>query len=332
MILKKLNFIVFFCFLLFRFPVYSKVKISDSDTIRLNKNFHFIDLKTETYYFSEKDMPLEKVLLKNFKPRDSLYFSYATGWIWVKFIIKNESLKNTFILSATASQIAGYYLYKPESNGYVLTPPKINHPEDGREINSNIPSFYISLKKGEVKTFFMKVRVEEEVFRCNYIIRDITHFIEFSQINYSILGIYIGVLLIIITINIFYSIALKDSLFFIYATYIIGVLMATLAFEGFIWMLTPNTILGYHICYFILRFWTDSLLFFTIKLSDVKKYRPKLYKTICVYLIYHEVIMAVLQLTDFFNFRLVLAGKWEMVNCMITMLLVFIAIISSYKN
>jgi anti-sigma regulatory factor (Ser/Thr protein kinase) len=304
----------------------------EQDTIVLKDDFKLVDNNLEKYYFSKQDIPIQEVTTAEFKVRDSINFSYITGWVWVKFVIKNESDNKLFVLSSTATQISGYYMYKPEGSGYVLTPPKRHHPEDGREVNSNLPSFYLNLQKGETQTFYLKIRVEEEVIRCNFIIQNSTRFVEYSQINYLILGVYFGVLIIIILVNIFYSIALKDSLFLVYALYIISVFAVTLTFEGFVWMMTPNSILAYHICYFCLRLWSDALLFFTMRLVNLKNHYPLLYKIAFAFLLYHEVIMAALQLTDAFNMRLELIGKWEMINCLLALSLVFIVIIRSYKN
>lgn len=319
-----------FCFILF--SISFRIVSAQNDTIKINSSFNLINHGFEKYYFSKEDLHIQKILTQKFKPRDSTNLSYVTGWVWVKFIVKNEVETNTFILSSTANQISGYYMYKPEEDGYVMTPAKQNHPEDGREIDSNLPAFILKLKSGETKTFYLKIRVEEEVVGCNFIIQDYKHFVAYNQINYLILGVYFGVLIIILIINIFYSIALKDSLFFVYSIYILSVFFVTLTFEGFFWKMISSPILAYHICYFTLRFWCDSLLFFTIRLVTLKKHNPLLSKLVFIFLFYHTVIMAFLQLTDAFNLRLELMGKWEFINFVATLVLIFTVIICSYKN
>ena len=321
----------FFYLILFFFLSFKTIA-ADQDTIILYENFQLIKNNAEKYFFSKEELPFQQIKTSHFKSRDSLNLSYLTGWIWIKFTIKNETNYNQFVLSSTATHISGYYLYKPEGEQYVLTPAKLHHPEDGREVKSNLPSFYIELKNGETNTFYMKIRVEEEVFRSNFIIQNITCFVEYGQANYLILGIFFGVLIIILIVNVFYYFALKDTLFLIYAGYIVGVFAATLVFEGFVWMIVSDSIKAYHICFFCIRFWSDSLLFFTIRLVNLKEHNPAITKAAFIFIFYHEVIMAFLQLTDAFNMRLELMGRLEALNCTAALSFVFLIVVVSYKH
>lgn len=320
------------CVLFFLFSL-AKTKAITQDTIIIKENLKQITCDgKESYFYSNTDLPYQTFTTAAFKSMDSVNLQYITGWVWVKFTIKNNSSKQQFVLTASSGHISGFYIYKPTSNGYVMSPAKLHHPEDGREIYNRLPSFFLDIKHGETKTFYVKIRVEDEVAHFSFVIRDNLHFIEYAQADHLILGLYFGALLIIIIINIFYFVSLRDSLFLVYAIYVFGNICATSTFDGFSWLLIRDPDLAYHVSFFGLRFWIDSLLFFAIQLVNLKNHNKILTVIAYTYLCYHALIMAILELTNAFNIRYEHMGNWELVNCLIGLTLVFVIMIASYKK
>lgn len=325
--MKYLLALIFSCFL------FTKTHAATNDTISINENVKQVvcDGK-ENYYFSIDEQPFQNAIRNRFQPKDSVNLQYITGWVWVKFIIKNNSDQKRYALTVSSGHVSGFYMYKPTPQGYMMTPPKLHHPEDGRELFNRLPSFFIDLEKGETKTFYMKVRAEDEVLHFSFVLRNIAYFTEYTQADYLIIGLYAGALLIIISVNFFYFISLKDPLFLIYAIYVFGNFLSTSVFDGFSWLLIPDTDFAYHFSFFSLRFWTDSLLFFTIKLVNLKTHNKVLSWIAYIFLFYHAIIMGVLELVNPYNMRLTIMGEWELSNCFISIIMVFVIIIISYKK
>ncbi len=307
---------------------------SANDTIVINEKLsrHVVNGQ-ERYFFTKKDLSLQQLFLEKFKPKDSIdRHEYITGFMWVKFVVKNNSDTTRFVLSANRGHISGFYMFKPTATGYIMTPPKLHHPEDGREIYNRRPAFFLNLKKGETKTFYLKIQVEDELVDLQYDIRDYAHYAEYAQADYMVLGLYLGALLIIIVVNIFYYISLKDSIFLIYAIYAFGTFLSSTTLDGFAWLLIPDTDVAYHVSYFCFRFWADALLFFIMKLVDLKKHYKRFTIVVYAFIGYHSLVMPILSWIDVFHMRSSLMGHWEGYNCMAGIALAFAIMIISYKD
>jgi sensor histidine kinase YesM len=307
--------------------------VAAQDTILLDENIKRVaSNEKELYFFTKEKLSIEQIITEKFKPKKDVDVRYITGFLWVKFVIKNNTNTNRFVLHTSDGHIAGLYMYKPTPFGYYMTTPHKYHPEDGREIYNRIPAFFLDIEKGETKVYYLKIEALNEVVNFNFIIQDYAHYTQDSQTDYLIIGLYFGCLLLIIVVNLFYFISLKDPIFLIYVLYVFGSFLFTATLNGFTWLLIPDPDVAYHACYFCLRFWPDSLLFFTIHLVNLKQHHKHL-STICyAFIFYHTIVMAILDYLNVFNVREHLMAQWETVNWGVCILLIFIIVVLSYKN
>ena len=310
------------------------ISTAQQDTIFIQNNLkQVISNEKEQYFFTTKNIAIEEVIVSNFKTKKETNLFYITGWLWVKFTIKNNSNTEHFVLNVSDGHLSGFYLYKPIlGGGFKMTAPKQNHPEDGREVFNRLPSFFIDLKKGETQTFYLKINSEDEVTNFNYIIQSYKQYTQFVQTDYLIIGGYLAALLIIIIINIFYFVSLRDTLFLVYANYVFASLFVTVTIEGFIWLYVSDPDVAYHLNFFFLRFWPDSLLFFTMQLVSLKEHRKFLTKICYSFIFYHFIIMGVLDYMNVFNIKANFMAEWEVINWGIAIILICITVISSFKN
>ncbi|HRG37719.1 MAG TPA: histidine kinase [Bacteroidia bacterium] len=303
------------------------------DTIFIKDNPTRISTEDkEIYFFSETDSDLPAVINKQFKTKKEVPLYYITGIVWVKFVIKNNSTIQRFVIHPSDGHLAGMYLYKPDSTGYVMTPAKRHHPEDGRDINNRIPAFFLDISPQETKTFYLKYYTSNEVANFNFIIEDYVSYTEYVELDYLIIGLYFGALLLIIAINLFYFISLRKWNFLIYAVYVFITLLVTLTIHGFAWLLIPNEDISYHVAFFIFRLWPDVFLIFTIRLITLKEYYPKFTKVCYGFIGYHSFIVPIFEFTNAFEVRTKWMGQWESINFVSGFILVFIAIVLSYKH
>lgn len=307
---------------------------SQGDTLYLKKGFKQLssDAK-EVYFFTKEDLNIQDLQSKEFKGLKETHFSYISGTLWVRLIIKNnDCAQNRFVLHISDAHLSGVYIYKPVGDTYEMSPAKQYHPEDGREIFTRIPAFFIELEKGQAKTFYIKIISNNEVTNFNYIIEDSVHYYKSLQLDSFIIALYWGALIIMIIINIFYYVSLKDSLFLIYSFYVFACLMLSATFEGFFWLFVPNQDLAYHLNFFSIRLWPDALLFFTVHLVNLKAYNRKLTKIAYGFMIYHTILMNIIEAFNIFNNRGAYMEQWETLNMGIGILLTCFVILKSYKN
>lgn len=291
--------------LIFSLFVFNPLFAQDTIVIKASPIVTSSDSK-ETYFFTENESSLNEVLLRQFKNKKDVKLDYVTGVLWVKFIIKNATAKTHFVMHISDGHLSGFYLFKPTDHGYVMTPPRLHHPEDGREIYNRIPAFFLDINEGETKTYYFKIYATNEVVNFNYFIEETVSYIEAVQVDYLILGLYLGALIFIFTINVFYYVSLKNSLFLIYAAYVFATFLVTLTIHGFAWLLIPNLDISYHVAYFTFRLWPDIFLFFTINLVMLKQYYPKLTKFCYAFIGYHSGLIPILEYVDAFQMR----TKW----------------------
>lgn len=305
------------------------------DTILLQGDVKQVNSSSkERYFYSADDIPIEQVIPGKFVSRNEVRLNYINGWIWIKFIVKNNSSNDDrFVIHTTSGHISGLYMYKPTPSGsYEMTPAKIHHPEDGREVFNRLPTFFLDLKKGETKSFYIKIHAQNELVKFTYIIRNYAHYSEYAQADYMIFGLYFGALLIIIVVNIFYYIALKDHLFLVYSIYAVGTFLFTATLDGFMWLLIPDPDIAYHLCYFSLRFWPDALIFFTVQLVDLRYFHKKLAIAAYSFIGYHTLFMPILEFTNAFNINVDKMAQWEIINCILGIIFVFTIVAVSYSD
>lgn len=301
------------------------------DTLYLKKNVEQTVTHLEgKYFFYEKDLPIEYVIQQNFKEKSQLDLSYITGWIWVRLVIKNDSEYENFVLNASDGHVSGFYMYKPISSGYAMTPPGVHHPEDGRELYNRLPCFYITIPKGETRTFYIKINSINEIINFNYIIRNESNFADFIQQDYLIIGLYFGALLIVILINIFYYFSLKDTIFLSYILFVFGNFLFTATLDGFTWLWIPNPIIAYHLCLFCFRLWGDSVILFIMQLVNLRQHNKLLNQIGFAFIIYHSGVIAIVDC--FFESSMHFMHQLESINWLISIILVLIIIAKSYKN
>jgi sensor histidine kinase YesM len=319
-------------FILLFFSV-SKLTAAQADTIYLNKETKQITSNgKEVYFFTKEDIDIEQLHSKAFKSAEETNFSYISGVLWVKLIIKNiDNNQNRFVLHLSDAHLSGVYIFKPVNGGYEMSPPKQFHPEDGREIYTRIPAFFIELEKGQTKTFYLKIISENEVTSFNYIIEDHVHYYKSLQTDSFIIALYWGALVLMIIINIFYYISLKDPLFLVYSFYVFACLLQSAAFEGLFW-LTTSPDLAYHLNFFSIRLWPDALLFFTIQLVNLREHNKMLTRISYGFIFYHTILMNIIEVFNIFNNRGVYMEQWETINMGLGILLTCFVILRSYKN
>ncbi len=189
--------------------------------------------KFEAFIDKSKKLTIEDVKNKEFTPHKAS-FSITNNAIWVKISIENLSDSDSLFLEIKnpALSVLSFYTVNKDSvfNNRVLG-RKYKFSE--REIG-NFASFIYSvfIPRGSISTVFMRIDSYTPIHLPVYIgKKDLI--IKNNLGNVLEIGIYIGVVLIMLFYNLFISFTVKDNSYYYYVLYIFFVGLAQLVMNGF---------------------------------------------------------------------------------------------------
>ncbi len=262
-------------FLLFLSLSYSYASIVITDEQKRYTHFSLAYL-----YDESNTLTIENIAKTNFTHTIPNQFAlgYKDGTAWFKLIITNQSKNSDFILYFTEPFWSDFDLFEPTNQGWKQHQNGLINPLKKREIEDNSPAFFLNIKYGESKTYFIKGRTinshigafklytEHEFFRPS----------RFTLNTFYLF--YSGVLFIIILLNIFLYFEMKERLYGYYIGYVSSFIVFISMFSGSYlsfglngWPEGLHT-LGTPVMAFMTLFSSEFL--------QLKKYLPKLHAVI----------------------------------------------------
>jgi len=213
------------------------------------------------------------------------FFDYQFSTYWIKFTLKN-SCKTDISLYFIVDYPLLYKIdfYRQTDSGVVASKAGDGYVFQQREIKTREPVFELDLKADSTETFYCRVESDGDVVSLPLYLSTKEKFAENASSQRIWLGLYYGILALIIIINLFFYINLSDRVYLIYILYVlmIGMFQFTregLAFE-FFWQNAPHwnnisvsvfSMLSVHFYLTLLRTWLET-----------KKYFPKLNKVMLI--------------------------------------------------
>ena len=216
-------------FLLFLYLPYSFGSILVTDTTKHYTDF-FLD-----YLYDEKDkFTIEEIADAHFTQTVPSQFAlgYKEGTAWFKITIENQSKNSDFILHFTEPFWTNFDLYEPTKTGWIKYKNGLCIPLQERSIEDQSPAFSLQINTGESKVFFVKGRTvssqigafelytEKEFFRPSRLKLD-TFYLFYS-----------GVLFIIIILNFFLFIEMRERIYAYYIGYVAAFIIFISMFSG----------------------------------------------------------------------------------------------------
>ena len=157
---------------------------------------------------------------------------YREGTAWFRISIENRSDDDAFVLYFTEPFWSEFTLYEPTVRGLVEHPDGLDVPVAMRPIQDANPAFYLLIPEGETKTYYIRGRsvashigafelyTEKEFFRPSRI--TISTFYLF----------YSGVLFILIVLNLFLLVEMREAIYFYYIGYVFAFIVFVSMFSG----------------------------------------------------------------------------------------------------
>ncbi len=218
--------------------------------------------------------------------KDMPGFGFTKSTIWGKLTIKNNLNKHIeYFLVIDYPPLDYLDFYYPAKNVYHSYQTGDQRPFSQRPINSRSYVFPITLEPGQQATYYLRCQTSGSL---NLPIRlaSPTYFTQETGLTQTMLGIYYGILLVMVLYISFLYLRLRDIIYGYYVLFIISFLGFQLSLNGtgfqYLW---PKAIWWNQVAlpFFIFQSYTCATLF-TITILDTKKHIPR----------YHNILKALI--------------------------------------
>ena len=240
-------------------------------------------VKSNISYFEQKDIKQnidikkEKFLTYNSKKSN---FGFTKSIYWLKIDIKNlsqNSSKNTFVIPYNLLDYID--IYQLENDKLILKREFGDlrvYKNDGFLPD---PSFIVSLKKDESKTFFYKIQTQGSM-NIELYIKSENEFKRYSLEKSIVLSLYFGAIFIMLIYNFILYLIIKDKSYLFYLLFHIDYLFFILTLNGisaaYIWPTFP--FMNSFAIVVLMSIGSSLAVIFTIEFLNIKIQSPKLYR------------------------------------------------------
>ena len=214
---------------------------------------------------------------------------------WVRFHIKasNNFTKRNFIFENLDQHIDKFDFYIPSNNNtsYLKKEAGYDVNFNKREFKHKNFVFQIPVNKN-VNTFYIHIKSKKQnplIFK----IRPVSYFTYYALSEYIILGIYYGVLLIMLLYNLFVFIAIRKKMYIYFVVYVLSLILTALSEDGlgfqYLWPNTPQlnpilTFLSPILLIISFSLYSSSFLELNVKFKKINFYY---YITLIAFLLFY---------------------------------------------
>jgi signal transduction histidine kinase/serine phosphatase RsbU (regulator of sigma subunit) len=214
--------------------------IAQSQIITLDQNTHHYNLGTSLDILEDKNGAIQfNDLLKNDYSSQFIRsevevpkYGYTTSAYWIKFQVKNPlNVPKVMYLEIAYPHLDYIELYIPGiNNDYEKRTAGYKYKFENRYILYRNFVFKINLNQG-LSTFFIRIKSSSSV-KFPVILQTPEYFSETTNSEYLVLGLYYGILLVMILYNLFVFFTVRDISYLYYIIYIIAFMLFTLSLNG----------------------------------------------------------------------------------------------------
>lgn len=243
-----------------------------------NSSF-YSDFQVDYFYDEDSNTPFNQLTEAHFAHSIPSQFTlgYREGTLWLRLTIHNQSSNPDFILYLSEPFWGTFDLYEPSPNGWTIHPNGLSTPLHQRQIEDANPAFKLTIYSGETKTFYIKGQTtnaqigalqlfsEKEFFRPSRLKMD------------SVYLFYSGILFIILILNLFLLIEMKERIYGYYIGYVTAFIVFISMFSGsYLYFGFAPWQQGLHVVGTIVM---TFMALFSMTFLEVKRYFPKLHRT-----------------------------------------------------
>jgi hypothetical protein len=254
-LLNQLYHKIFYLLLIFGFAFPSIVAAGDEnrDTIVLTDGMNKIPVINRMEFFLDtaSQYTVEEISSEAFKSKFKsvndahVLYGHLETPIWLKINIKNELSDHdiSWYFESWGFDIKSVSFFFPNPDGsYSESKAGFNLPFFERRIKHKNFNYFLDLRPSEEKTYFLRVtRNYNQEF--TFLLRSNEAFFNHALNEYFLLGIYYGVLLLILIFNFYLFFKMKDTLYVYFICLILACIWFSLGRDGlgfqYIWPSHP---------------------------------------------------------------------------------------------
>ncbi|ADU29022.1 ATP-binding protein [Evansella cellulosilytica] len=188
----------------------------------INNAYTIDDIRSSSF---EGTFELNQESIPNYGYTDTVY--------WVKVHLRNQSSKDIWLLEIDNATLDYLSLYFPETayeNAYVSETGDLL-PFDNREVNHRNFVYRLQLEENNITTLYLRFE-SEGAMQLPITLWHQDAFIEKSQLEYALLGIFFGILSIMALYNLFLFFSLRHWSYLFYVLFIASNIFIHLSFTG----------------------------------------------------------------------------------------------------
>jgi signal transduction histidine kinase len=284
--LKKISFILLSILFIFISPALSGsgiIVLSDK-----NEEYFLNQDVVEVFEDINHKYTIEDISLPEFQSRFTRLKTYhfendkPGAAYWIKFTVKNLSPEKDWLFESFNYKVNLLELYSPLENGkFKVERQGYDFEFDNRILNHKNFEFFLTDLGEKEKTFYLKV-VCKDSQRTRMLIRSHSKFVSYALNEYFLLGLFYGMIVIIVIYNLFLYTRLKDISYLFYALYVIFMGLFSMVQDGlgfqYIWPGFPK--LNPHALFLFSTGMVIFLLLYSRSFLDTKNQFPTLHKII----------------------------------------------------
>jgi hypothetical protein len=247
---------------------------------------YFINKELEYFYDSTETLTIDDIISKNYSFTTEP-FSYVEKKdekvYWIKFSVNNQRNYETqsWYFESWGFDIDDIEFYIPDKKGgFIRSRMGFARNFSERKIFHKNFLFLIHLSEKEKATYYIRMK-RSHAMHLTFLIRTHEVFIKHVVYEYWYLGIFYGIFALIIILNLYLFIVLKDKIYLFYLFCISSEALYGLGRDGmgfqFIWPSVPwlNYITYHNVTQFLLIFFT---LLYANQFLQLKKKQPLMYR------------------------------------------------------
>ncbi|MGJ4786794.1 guanylate cyclase [Leptospira koniambonensis] len=292
-----------FILYIFFAALFASSSLSAEDKIHVSRDIERLPLGKLVYYLEDPDRKLTfddiskpDAISKFIKSdKDSLDFGQLNYNYWFRLTFENDTPESVSkLVEINYSNIDTVQFYKPNSDGtYSKEESGMLFPFSARSFKNRNFVYQIQLEPGQQKTYYLMTWTSGGL-NVPLTLWDKETFSQYNADMQHGLGLYYGVMIVMILYNIFIFFSVRDVSYFYYVCYILGFLGIQLVLTGhgfqYLWPAFPFLQRNFYVIF--TGICMASVLLFTKRFLNTKENVPKwLDKSMKVMIVAHGFIL-----------------------------------------
>ena len=209
---------------------FSNDKVTIDSTLEstlIGQNLYYLEDKKGELQFNDIRQSNKFQLIK----KDVASFGVSNSTFWLKFTInnKNNTEQNYIEVVQPLLEVVDFY-YPDNNNTYNVATAGLRFPFHQRKYQESANFLFdLNLKPGEEKTFYLKIKGQEQVLVPVQIVNKTT--LDRTLFSRTLwFGVYCGIILVMVLYNIFIFLSIRDKsyLYYVLHTLFVGLTQASL--------------------------------------------------------------------------------------------------------